>query len=42
VAAARALARHTELDARRIAEISMGLAAEICIYTNNRITIEEL
>jgi ATP-dependent HslUV protease, peptidase subunit HslV len=41
-AAARALVRHTELDGRRIAEIAMGLAAEICIYTNDRITVEEL
>jgi ATP-dependent HslUV protease subunit HslV len=42
VAAARALIHHTQLDARRIAEIAMGVAAEICIYTNNEITIEEL
>lgn len=41
-AAARALARHSGLDARRIAEVAMGLAAEICIYTNDRLTIEEL
>ena len=40
--AARALARHTDFDARRIVEIAMGLAAEICIYTNDRLTIEEL
>jgi hypothetical protein len=30
------------MDARRIAEIAMGIAAEICIYTNDRLTIEEL
>jgi ATP-dependent HslUV protease subunit HslV len=42
VSAARALARHTQMDARRIAEIAMGIAAEICIYTNDRLTIEEL
>lgn len=42
VAAARALARHSDLDARRIAEIAMGLAADICIYTNHQLTIEEL
>jgi ATP-dependent HslUV protease subunit HslV len=42
VSAARALARHTELDARRIAEIAMGIAADICIYTNAQLTIEEL
>jgi ATP-dependent HslUV protease subunit HslV len=40
--AARALARHTDFDARRIVEIAMGLAAEICIYTNDRLTVEEL
>ncbi len=42
MAAARALSRHTEIDARAIAEIAMGIAAEICIYTNARLTIEEL
>ena len=42
MAAARALARHTETDARAIAEIAMAIAAEVCIYTNARLTIEEL
>jgi ATP-dependent HslUV protease, peptidase subunit HslV len=42
MAAARALARHTEIDARAIAEIAMGIAAEVCIYTNANLTIEEL
>lgn len=42
VAAARALARHTTLDARTIAESAMAVAAGICIYTNNNLTIEEL
>jgi len=42
MAAARALARHTEIDARAIAEMAMGVAAEICVYTNARLTIEEL
>jgi len=41
-AAARALVQHTELDARAIAEESLKVAAEICIYTNDRVTIEEL
>ena len=41
-AAAKALARHSSLDARAIAEHSMGIAAEICIYTNDHLTIEEL
>jgi ATP-dependent HslUV protease subunit HslV len=42
MAAAKALARYTELDARQIAEESMGIAASICIYTNDKITIEGL
>ena len=42
LAAAQALARHTELDARRVAEIAMQIAAGICIYTNGNVTIEEL
>jgi ATP-dependent HslUV protease subunit HslV len=42
VAAARALARHTPLDARAIAEAAMAVAAEICIYTNTHVTLEEL
>ncbi len=42
VAAARALARHSAMDARAIAESAMAIAAGICIYTNSSITIEEL
>lgn len=42
LAAARALVRHTELSPRAIAETAMQLAAEICIYTNTQLTIEEL
>jgi ATP-dependent HslUV protease subunit HslV len=42
LAAARALMRSTELGAREIAERALGIAAEICIYTNDRLTIEEL
>jgi ATP-dependent HslUV protease subunit HslV len=42
VAAARALARHSTLDARAIAETAMSVAAGICIYTNSNLTIEEL
>jgi ATP-dependent HslUV protease subunit HslV len=42
LAAARALMRHTELPARAIAETAMTIAAEICIYTNTHLTIEEL
>jgi ATP-dependent HslUV protease subunit HslV len=42
MAAARALVRHSPLTARQIAEEAMGIAADICIYTNPRLTIEEL
>lgn len=42
LAAARALLAHTELGARRIAEEAMRIAAGICIYTNERIMVEEL
>jgi ATP-dependent HslUV protease subunit HslV len=41
-AAAQALLRHTTLDARQIVEESMKIAAEICIYTNDHLTLEEL
>lgn len=41
-AAAQALMRHTDLNARQVVEESMKIAAEICIYTNDRLTIEEL
>lgn len=41
-AAARALIDHTELDAREITEASLGIAADICIYTNHHRTIETL
>jgi ATP-dependent HslUV protease subunit HslV len=42
LAAARALVDHTTLDTRAIVEEAMKIAAEICIYTNTVITIEEL
>ena len=42
LAAARALAKHSTLDARHIAEEAMKVAADICIYTNPNLTIEEL
>ena len=41
-AAAQALADHTKLSAREIAEEAMKIASRMCIYTNERITIEEL
>ncbi len=42
LAAARALASHTQLTAREIAEESLRIAAAICIYTNDNITVESL
>jgi len=42
MSAAKAMAKHTDLDARAIAEEAMNIAADICIYTNSNVTIEEL
>jgi ATP-dependent HslUV protease subunit HslV len=42
LAAARALAANTELSAREIVERSLGIAADICIYTNRNFVIDEL
>lgn len=42
LSAARALKRHSSLSAREIVENGLGIAAEICIYTNNNFVIEEL
>ena len=42
LAAARALYRSTALSPREIAEQAMAIAADICIYTNTSLTIEEL
>jgi ATP-dependent HslUV protease subunit HslV len=42
LAAARALSRHSQLDARQIATEAMRIAGDICIYTNQTLTIEEL
>ena len=41
-AAARALIESTELPARTVVERALGIAADICIYTNRNIIIEEL
>ncbi len=41
-AAAKALLENTALSAREIAEKSLHIAAEICIYTNDHITVDEL
>lgn len=40
--AARALYENTELSARDIVEKGLGIAADVCIYTNRNLTIEEL
>jgi len=40
--AAMALVKHTDLDARSIVEASMSIAADICVYTNDKVTVEEL
>jgi ATP-dependent HslUV protease, peptidase subunit HslV len=42
LAAAKALAHNTDLDAHAIAEKAMAIAGEICIYTNATIALEEL
>jgi ATP-dependent HslUV protease subunit HslV len=42
LAAGRALVENTELSAREIAEKSLKIAGDICIYTNQTFTIEEL
>jgi ATP-dependent HslUV protease subunit HslV len=42
LAAARALAKHSKLGAKEIAQESMRIASEICIYTNSSFTVEEL
>ena len=42
IAAGKALLRHTDLSAKEIALESIKIASEICIYTNNNFTIEEL
>ena len=41
-AAALALTQNTSLDARSVVERALGIAADICIYTNRNMTIEEL
>lgn len=42
LAAARALASNTQMDSEQIAEASLRIASEICIYTNGNITVERL
>ncbi len=42
LAAARVLIKHSQLDARSIAEEAMRTAATICVYTNDQLSMEEL
>ena len=42
LAAARALAKHTKMNAKEIAQEAMHIASEICIFTNDKFTLEEL
>ena len=42
MAAARALLKHTKLTAGEIARDALQIAADICIYTNSSITVEEI
>lgn len=42
LSSARALLQNTELDAKEIVEKSLTIAADICVYTNQTHTIEEL
>ena len=42
IAAAKALNTYTQMSARDIAEKSINIAADICIYTNHNITVEEI
>jgi len=41
-AAAQALCDHTQLSARQVAEEAMKIAGKMCIYTNDKVTVEEL
>ena len=42
LSAARALVKHTELSAAEIAKEALTIAADICVYTNHNIKVEEL
>ncbi len=42
LAAARAMVQHTDMDARSIVEEAMRIAADICVYTNREVHIEEI
>jgi ATP-dependent HslUV protease subunit HslV len=42
LAAAKALVKHAQLDARAVAEEALRIAATICVYTNDVLVVEEL
>lgn len=42
LAAARALLKHSHLSCREVAEEALRIAADICVYTNSNLTVEEL
>jgi ATP-dependent HslUV protease subunit HslV len=42
LAAARALLKHTKLSARQVAQESLKIASEICVFTNSKIIVEEM
>jgi len=42
LAAARALIKYSNLDARAIVQEAMRIASEICVYTNDQVVVEEL
>ncbi len=42
LAAAKAMLNHTKLDARKIVEEALKIAADICVFTNDKIVVEEL
>jgi len=42
LAAVRALVKHSRLSAKEICRTALEIAADICVYTNRNLTIEEL
>ena len=42
LSAARALVKHTDMEAKDIAKEALSIAADICVYTNHNIRVEEL
>ena len=42
LAAARAMVQHTDMEAKEVAKEALSIAADICVYTNHNIKVEEL